>query len=78
MLSPLLNDVSVIPAVVQWVKNLTSIQEDVDSIPGLTLWDKDPAKAMSCLIGHRCGSDPAAGRCCGCGIGLQLQLSFDP
>ena len=25
------------------VKNPTSIREDVGSIPGLTLWDKDPA-----------------------------------
>ena len=32
-----------IPVVTQWVKNLTSIHEDVGLIPGLDQWDKDPA-----------------------------------
>ena len=32
-----------VPIVVQQVKNLASIHEDVGSIPGLTQWVKNPA-----------------------------------
>ena len=32
-----------VPIVAQWVKNPTSIREDVGSIPDLTQWVKDPA-----------------------------------
>ena len=30
-----------VPVVAQWVKNSTSIQEDLDLIPGLAQWVKD-------------------------------------
>ena len=31
-----------VPITSQWLKNGTSIHEDVGSNPGLTQWDKDP------------------------------------
>ena len=60
-----------VPAVAQWVNNLTSIQEDVGSIPGLTQRVKGSSISVSCGIVHRCGSDLAL-LCCG--VGQQLQL----
>ena len=60
----------------QQVKNLTSIHGDVGSVPGLTQWVKDLVlPRLSCSVGRKCGSDLS---CCDCGIGLELQLQFDP
>ena len=60
---------------VQWVKNPTSIHEDVSPILGLTQWVKDLVLLQAAvwvtdasLMQHFCG----------CDIGWQLQLQVDP
>ena len=44
----------------QWLTNPTRNHEVAGSIPGLAQWLKNLAGvAVSCGVGHRCGSDPA-------------------
>ena len=59
----------------QWVKNPTSIHEVVGSIPGLIQQAKDPELPQSAV---QIADGAWIQRCCGCGIGQQLQLQFDP
>ena len=59
----------------QQVINPTTIHEDVGRIPGLIQWVRDPV-----LPGAMVQVTDAARIwcCCGCGVGGQLQLRFDP
>ena len=47
-----------VPIVAHQVKNLTNIHKVAGSIPGLAQWVKGLSVAVSCSVGHRCGSDP--------------------
>ena len=47
-----------VAVVAQWIKNLTSIHEDVSSIPGLAKCVKGSVVAMSCGVGHRGSLNP--------------------
>ena len=66
---PLINEGEGVLTVVQWVKNSTSVHEDVGSIPGLTQQVKDPP-----LLQAVAQITDAAQIQHGCGVGWQLQL----
>ena len=64
-----------VPIVAQHVTNPTSIHKDEGSIPGLTQWVKDPMLSQAMVY----ITDTAwIWSCCGCGIGQQLLLQFNP
>ena len=78
-----------VPVVAQQVNNPTSIHEDVSLIPGLIQWGpKSRCAGVRALSGlrirhcleqqHRGQRHLGAQIYSGYGIGLQLQLQFDP
>ena len=58
-----------------WVKNPTSIHEDVGSTPGLTQWVKD---LMLLQAAAQIMDAAQIWHCCGCGVDQQLQLQLTP
>ena len=59
--------------VAQWMKNPTGIH--VGSIPDLVPWVKDPVLLQAAAY---VADEAPIWPCCGCGVGRQLQLQFDP
>ena len=59
-----------VPVMAQWLMNPTRNQEVVGLIPGLAQGVKDPVLLQAAVM-------DAAQLQCGCGVGRQLQLSFD-
>ena len=60
-----------VPVVAQWVTNLTSICKDTGFIPGLAQWVKDLVLLQAVM---QVADVAWILRCCGRGIGQQLQL----
>ena len=57
------------------VINLTSILEDMGSIPGLAQWPEDPVLPQAAV---QMADMTRIWRCCGSGVGQQRQLQFNP
>ena len=55
--------------------NLTDIQDDVGLIPRLVQWVRDPALLWAVVYVADTARIP---NCCGCGIGQQLLVRFNP
>lgn len=64
-----------IPLVTRRIKDMTCIQEHVGSIHGLIQWVKDAVLLQAVAQGADTVQIPHG---CGCSVGLQLQLLFDP
>ena len=67
--------VQLFPLLAQQVKNPTRVLEGTSSIPGLTPWVKDLALLQAMV---QVTEAAWIWCCCGCSVGWQLQLQFDP